>query len=257
MLKPINLIAIALFVAAWAPSSIAQDARSDDDAAKLFQKMEERLAKARSVTCSLKLKYEGTGEPGAPLRKGQLAGSLALAEGKRVRFELHKGGDEVDEPGVPHWLTISDGQRMLHQDSGMPKPQIGKAGKEDVLEDFTTLLARSGLYLVTLPLPPVEARDMKDRFPVSEFKLGPQEKVGNLITQRLDYRCDVKGQKQPDGSDAPFRASVWLDPKTSLPLKRTITWKLAGVQVIAITEHYENLIVDEKLDPSIFQVPEE
>ncbi len=257
MLKPINLIAIALFVAAWAPSAIAQDARSDHDAAKLFQKMEERLAKATSVKCGLKLEYEGTGEPGAPLMKRKLTGSLALAEGRRVRFEIHKAGDEADEPGVPYWVAISDGQRVLHQDSGMPKPQISKSGNEDALGDFATLLARSGLYLVTLPLPPVEARDMKDRFPVSEFKLGPQEKVGNLAAQRLDYRFDVKGQKQPDGSDAPFRASVWLDPKTSLPLKRTITWKLAGVQVIAITEHYENLIVDEKLDPSIFQVPEE
>jgi outer membrane lipoprotein-sorting protein len=117
--------------------------------------------------------------------------------------------------------------------------------------------SRSGLLLVTFPLPPVEARDMKDRFPVSEFKLGSKEKVGDVTAQRLDYRFDVKGQKQPDGTDAPFRASVWLDPKTSLPVKRTIVWKLAGVQVIAITEHYEHLAANEKIDPSVFHVPEE
>ncbi len=123
--------------------------------------------------------------------------------------------------------------------------------------DYATLLSRSGVLLITYPLPPVEARDTKDRFPVSEFKLGPREKVGDMTAQRLDYRFDVKGQKQPDGTDAPFRASVWLDPKTSLPLKRTITWKLVGVQVMAITEHYEHLVADEKIDPNTFHVPGE
>ena len=220
MLKPINLIVVVLFVAAPALSTNAQDARSDAEAAKLFQKMEERLAKATSLKCGLKIESEGTGEPGAPLIKRKLTGTLALAEGKRVRFELHKAGDEADGPGVPYWLVISNGERVLHQDSGMPKPEIHEAGKEDALADYTTLLARSGLLLVTFPLPPVEARDMNDRFPVSEFKIGPKEKVGDVTAQRLDYRFDVKGQKQPDGSDAPLRASVWLDPKTSLPLKR-------------------------------------
>ena len=83
------------------------------------------------------------------------------------------------------------------------------------------------------------------------------EKVGDVTAQRLDYRLDVKGQKQPDGSDAPFRASVWLDPKTSLPLKRAITWKLVGVQVMAITERYHHLVADAKVDPNTFHVPGE
>lgn len=258
MLKPINpitLIVCMLFVAR-APSAIALDEHGDDDAAKLFQRMEDRLAKADSLKCSLKIDYEGTGEPGAPLMKRQLSGSLALVDGQRVRFELHKAGSETDEPGVPYWLSIRDSQRVLHQDSGMPKPQIHKAGTEDAVGDYAALLARSGLMLVTFPLPPVEARDMKDRFPVSEFKLGPKEKIGDVTAQRLDYRFDVKGQKQPDGTDAPFQASVWLDPKTSLPLKRTITWKLQGVQVMAITEYYNDCGANEKIDSSIFHVPE-
>ena len=98
---------------------------------------------------------------------------------------------------------------------------------------------------------------MKDRFPVSEFKLGPKEKVGDVTAQRLDYRFDVKGQKQPNGEDAPFQASVWIDPKTSLPLKRAIIWKFAGVQVMSIDEHYENLVIDEKIDDGKFKVAEE
>jgi outer membrane lipoprotein-sorting protein len=258
MFKPITMVALLLILCASVPASIGQDKPRDDDAKKLFQKMEDSLSNARTLRCDLKLKFEGTGEPGGPFLKRELTGSLALEKPDRIRFELRKTAPEAsDFPGIAYWLTISDGKRGLHEDSGTPKPQIGAAGKDDMAAGTATLLARSGLLLVTFPLPPVEARDMKDRFPVSEFKLGPKEKVGDVMAERLDYRFDVKGQKQPNGDEAPLQASVWLDPKTSLPLKRTVTWKFAGVQVISIIEEYQNMVIDEKIDPKTFHVPAE
>ena len=261
MCKPFTFIVLFVFFAARAMPAFAEGKPGSDEAAKqLFYKMEDRLSRATSLKCDLKIKVEGTGEPNGPFKKQELAGSLALATPNLVRFELKKTAAEPsDLPGVHFWLTVSDGKRNLHEDSGTPKPLVHNAGKEEenALADYSTLLARSGLYLVTLPLPPVAARDMKDRFPVSEFKLGPKEKVGDVMAQRLDYRFDVKGQKQPNGDDAPFQASVWIDPKTSLPLKRAITWKFAGVQVISIDERYENLVIDEKIDTATFKVPQE
>jgi outer membrane lipoprotein-sorting protein len=96
---------------------------------------------------------------------------------------------------------------------------------------------------------------MKDRFPVSEFKLGPKEKVGDMMAQRVDYRFDVIGQKGPGGEDAPFRAAVWIDPDGMLPLKRTVTAKFGGVDVMSITETYKNIAVDKKIDSDKFQLP--
>ena len=258
MFKQITFMVVVVLFAARAPLAFAEGKPGNDEAAKqLFYKMEDRLSRATSLNCNLQIKLEGTGEPGGPLMKRNLTGSLAVADGKRVRIELKQSGEKSDKPGEIYWLSVSDGNRQLHQDTGTPKPLVGNAGKDDPLADFSTLLARSGLALVTFPLPPVEARDMKDRFPVSEFKLGPKEKVGDVTAQRLDYRFDVKGQKQPNGDDAPFRASVWIDPMTSLPLKRSITWKLVGVQVMSIDERYENLVIDEKLDAGTFKVPQQ
>src|SRR4051794_5006571 len=115
MFNRINLIIVILFVGARGPAAIAQDAQGNDEAAKLFQKMEERLAKAASLKIALKTEFEGTGEPGGPLMKRELTGKLELADGNRLRFELHKAGAEADEPSVPYWLAISDGRRVLHQ----------------------------------------------------------------------------------------------------------------------------------------------
>jgi hypothetical protein len=188
--------------------------------------------------------------------KRELSGSLAVAQGKRVRFELKETkAKDNPMPGAVYWLTICDGKRALHHDTGTPKPLVHDVGLDDPLADYSTLLARSGLLLVTFTLPPVGAHDMKERFPVSELKLGPTEKLGEVMAPRLDYRLDVKGQKQPNGEDAPFQASVWLDPESSLPLKRTITWKFAGVQVIAIGDEYKNPALDKTIDPKTFQVP--
>lgn len=100
---------------------------------------------------------------------------------------------------------------------------------------------------------PFALGETERRFPVSEFKLGPKEKIGDVMAQRLDYRFDVKGQKQPNGDDAPLHASVWIDTKTSLPLKRAITWKFAGVQVMSIDESYENLVIDQEIDSAKFK----
>jgi outer membrane lipoprotein-sorting protein len=258
MFKPITMAALLVILAASVPAAVGQDKPRDDDAKKLFQKMEDSLSNARTLRCDLKLKFDGTGEPGGPFLKRELSGSLALAKPDRIRFELRKTApDPSDFPGIAYWLTISDGKRELHEDSGTPKPLIRTAGRDDTATDVAILLARSGLLLVTFPLPPVEARDLKNRFPVSEFKLRPLGKVGDVMAERLDYRFDVKGQKQPNGDDAPLQASVWLDPKTSLPLKRTVTWKLAGVQVISIIEEYQNMVIDEKIDPKTFHVPAE
>jgi outer membrane lipoprotein-sorting protein len=256
--QKMHAIACVIVIMAAGSPALAQGTKpaNGDAANQLFQKMEDRLADAKTLQCMLEIKSEGSGEPGFPVRKMEFVGSLALGEGNYVRLELTKTSAEAaDLPGVPFWLHISDGRRELHQDSGMPKPQITDHVAGNLHADLVTLLARSGFYLPTLPLPPVEAADMKDRFPVSEFKLGPKEKVGEIVTQRLDYRFDVKGQKQPNGTDASFRASVWLDANTNLPVKRAITWKLVGVEVISITEHYKNLVVDERIDPKEFELP--
>jgi hypothetical protein len=250
MLNRNGLVILIALCLAQVLRVMGEDKAAGDDAAKqLFQKMEDQLAKAKTLKCNLEIHIEGTGEPGAPLRKVDFIGSLALAEGNRARLELRKTRPEPsDMPEVPFWLTISDGNRLLHQDSGMPKPTIGSVGAMDSHADIAAFLARSGIYPTTLPLPDVDVKKMKDRFPVSDCKLGPKEKVDGVLAQRLDYQFEVIGQK------GPIQASVYIGVKGGLPLKRTSTWKLGGIQVMAIAETYKHLVADEKIDPEEFHL---
>ena len=241
---------------AWAlpARGATTDVAGGDSAKQLFEKMEERLSQAKTVKCDLNIHFDGSGEPGAPVRHVDYISSFALADGNRARLELKKAKAEAaDVPGVPFLLIISDGRRQLHQDSGMPKPQIHRA-TESTNADLTALVSRSGFFLSTLPLPDVQVKSMKDRFPVSEFKLGPKERIGDLMAQRVDYRFDVAGRKGPNGEDAPFRASVWIDSDNMLPLKRTITWNFGGFQVASTGETYKDIAVDKKIDPDKFQL---
>src|SRR5438309_11874427 len=99
-----SLIFVALMAAAL--PTLAQDAKPspDDEAKQLFQKMEDRLAAAKTLQCSLEIKSEGSGEPGFPVQKMEFTGSLALEEGNRVRLELKKTSGGVSTfPGAPFW----------------------------------------------------------------------------------------------------------------------------------------------------------
>jgi hypothetical protein len=81
-------------------------------------------------------------------------------------------------------------------------------------------------------------------FPVSGFKLGNKEKIGECEAQRLDYVLGVKGK------ETTYHVTVWIDVKTELPVKRLVSdgglpW---------FTETYE-MKLDGKLDPKIFEIP--
>src|ERR1700686_5461803 len=122
----ISFATLAALLAATGPA-FARDEKtsSDEEARRLFQRMEDRLGSTKTLHCTLAIKFEGSGEPGAPNLSREVAGSLAMAEGNRVRVKLKKKpADTSDLPGVPFWLIISDGPPEWPQDSGMPKPMI-------------------------------------------------------------------------------------------------------------------------------------
>jgi hypothetical protein len=105
-----------------------------------------------------------------------------------------------------------------------------------------------------MPLPPVPAA-ARDRFAVSGFRLGRMEQVGGREAQRLEYRLFVRGQKDPEGKDLPFQASVWLDRKTSLPLRRMVRMRVQGATELVILETYGKLVPDARPDARKFQLP--
>jgi hypothetical protein len=233
--------------------ALAQDPKTsaDDRAKQLFQKMEERLAKVKTLDGTVELKWEITGKHPTALL---LAGSLSLAEGNRTRLDLR----EQTEGRPLYQLLISDGCRAWYQDAELPKPQVASKVPANLNAEILTHLARSGLLPLNSPLPPVEVAESKERFSVSKFRLGPKEKIGEREALQLEYRLDIKDQKGPKGEDVPFAVTVWLDPATSFPIKRVSV--LAGEpegERLTITERYGKLVIDRPVDPRKFELPKE
>lgn len=224
----------------------------DDRAKQLFQEMEQRLAKAKSLECAFEIKAEWA-SGGDPRKTMLLEGSLFLADGNRVREEMNERTD-----GRPLFkFLVSDGARWWWHDKGSPPHLVDKKPWASLNADFLTSLARAGFFLPTAPLPPVEAADGKDRFPVSGFRLGPKEKLGEREAQRLEHQLFIKGQKGPKGEELSFPVTVWLDPQTSLPIKRMLSLKFVGTKEpeLVITESYGKLVLDGEVNAKKFELP--
>jgi outer membrane lipoprotein-sorting protein len=232
---------IAVLVAASASASAVEPKNEGvkSEAENVFRDMEEKLAQAKTLQCNLMIKCDFGGQMDNLAYKG----SLFLGEGNRAR-------QEIKEPtkGPPmRLLMVSDGARLSMQDNGMSHATLENTPKY-LNRDILTWMARSGVFLPHLPLPDVEADDAKDRFPVSGFKLGDKEKIGERAAQRLEYQLAVKGQ------DPTFSVTVWLDAVTGLPVKRMLTSEV-GTDKITVVETYSKLTLDEKVDAKKFDLP--
>ena len=241
LLRPIHIAPTALGQAA--------DQIDDDRASQLFRAMEQRLAKAKSLECAFTITAQHPEAAGEPREVRSLEGSLLLAEGNRIRLEMN----ERTEGRPLFHLMASDGRRFLSGDMNNPPRLIDEKPSATLNADFLTMLARSGLHMTTLPLPPVPAT-AQDRFTVSGFRLGGVEQVGGHEAQRLEYRLFIKGQKDPEGKDLPFQVSVWLDRKTSLPLRRMVRMRVQGTKELVILETYGKLVLDTEPDARRFQL---
>jgi outer membrane lipoprotein-sorting protein len=226
-----------LLLAANAPKAEG----AENDAEKMFRNMEEKLAKA----ATLELVFEGKleveeGKESSTIRRD---GSLLLAEGSRMRLEIKE-----EAKAETTWrLMVSNGARMKVLDKGSdPQVQtVPKSGNSEVL----TWVTRAGLLLPQMPLPDVEVTDGKDRYSVSDFRLGNKEKVGERQTQRLEYQLVVKGHP------GTFAVTVWLDTKTDLPVKRLITFRMPG-HMATLTEGYTKLTLNGEVDGTKFELSE-
>lgn len=84
---------------------------------------------------------------------------------------------------------------------------------------------------------------------VTGARLGKKEKASGREAQQVEYAVSVRGVK------GPLTATVWVDVKTNLPLKRALTLD-AGKERVTVTETYTNLTLDGKIADKEFALPE-
>ncbi len=226
-----------------------------DRAKQLFDAMEQKVTTGQSFQCAFEIKAD-LSEGAGPAVALDLDGSLAVADGNRARLAVR----ERTAGRPPFHLVVCDGRRWWWHDKGSPPHLVNRPPGASLAGDYRVSFARAGVFLPTLPLPPVEADGPTDRFPVSGFRLGPKERVGTRDAQRVGYDLFVKGQTQPDGGPMPFPVQLWLDAETSLPVKRVVTQKLvAGAGEaragVVVTETYQKAASGGAVAPGTFELP--
>jgi len=217
----IALVAIALILP-----------QEKNEAEDLFKKMEEKLAKAKTV----QLKLSGEMQP----MKLGLTGELLFDEAGKLRMELEgKAG-----PDLMKALMLSDGKKLRLESNDKKDPKQFEV-PETLGKLARACFARAG-FVGTLDALDND-RDVKlepdAQFAPKEFKLGAKEKVGEREAQAVDYKLAKEGHPESV-------VTVWIDKETLLPLKRTV--KMGGM---ALTETYSGLKLDEKIDAAKFELP--
>ncbi len=218
--------------------AVAFSASDKNEAEQLFRKMEANLAKAKTLDLAFETIY---GEKN--LRSGQrLKGTLAVTDENQLRLQVNGG-----KANATVHLRISDGTRAITKvEFDDPPPKVAKTPKK-LAANYRNVVARTGVLPALLPHGYAYANGggfYNKMFPVSDFKLGSKEKVGEREAQRLDYVFGIKGEK------VTYPVTVWIDVKTELPLKRLVS----DGGLVWFTETYE-LKLDGKLDSKMFELP--
>jgi outer membrane lipoprotein-sorting protein len=218
-----------------------------NEAEHMFRKMEEKLEKAKTLECV----FDGY----IPSDLGSFEGTLFLAEGNKVWLQIKKTKNDglqlqVDNESVRQVLHfVSDGGHQYLKGRGFT---FGRTGQSDTAKNLNaeifTWISRTGMILPHAPSLEQKVDSEKDRFHVSNFKLGDKEKIGQRERQRIEYQLSAKGV------DTPLSVVVWLDLKTLLPVKRSA--QVSGADKSeALTENYTKLTLDEKVDAKKFELP--
>jgi hypothetical protein len=95
--------------------------------------------------------------------------------------------------------------------------------------DTKAALPRVGMFV---PMVTVERRNgdgspappsVDAALPLSKFQWGPRERVEETDTQVIEYDLSFAA-----AAKAPFHVKLWIDPATSLPVKRVVALDAPG-----------------------------
>jgi hypothetical protein len=212
------------------------------EAEQLLRQVDETITAAKALRVEFEI--DGGGVPDFPLR-----GSVVLAEGNRFRFEMR-----FKDSREPDWAAVGDGKRMAPLGNGnrlsVPYPKAAAPAWHNAA--VRRWLGRGGTAMSVLMMAEhLQATDSRERGaeagPVaSKARVLPDEMVGGVKARVVEYELTWKGAAPQE----PIKTRVWIDPKTKLPVRRTMDW--SGIKFTATHTKFE---IDPKLDDSLFELP--
>ena len=212
-----------------------------EDPAQLFRKMEQALTRAKTLRASAEVVMT------TPKGDMKLVGSVHLAEGDRANLTFDSTAGEKQRRGT----LVSDGKRMrwaVDQSPGQTQPAFPGLNRLLAAKFARVGVGFSFFLAVGEDTEETLKGGIEALYPASYFRLGATERVGGRDARAVEHRLTWAG-KGPV-----FRATVWVDVKTHLPLKRVLTSSKDGL-TIRITEVYPNITLDKKLDGKLFVLP--
>ncbi len=234
-MRPLSMISLLAVLAAPWPST----GKGADDPEKLFRKMEENLTGAKTLRVSADVLLK------VPEGELKIVGDLHFADGDRVNLTLNSTVDGKTRKGT----TVSDGKRIRWTTDGSSGHSLPTA--PGLNRFFVAKFARAGLgfgFFLTVGDGKVAGKDIDTLYPATDFRLRGKAQVRGRTAQVIEHKLTWAG-KEPV-----FRATVWVDAVTGVPLKRVLTGEKKG-QTVHITEVYADAALNGKLDTKLFDLP--
>ena len=200
-----------------------------NDAEQLYIKMVETVIGAENLQISIKAEGKSNGKVTRTLQ-----GKFVMESPNSLYVKLD--GNYQGKPDST--LMVCDGTNMKVGD----KP--ARAATADASDNWRGFLVSMGLstYLSTGLVRGAPKLDNK------EYKLGKKENVNGVEAQAIEYAIDL------GKPEVTLTTTVWVDPKTNLPVKR-ITVVKVGKDEGVYSESLGPIKMNEKIDPKTFAIP--
>jgi len=218
----------------------------EGDPEELFRKWEGALQKVRS----LELRFSAAALSGR--EQDSFRGTLALAEGNRVRLQVDGGSDDGRTAGAPLHRFLSDGHTLSAETTPIRTPRLRKADPE-LSATLSSHLARLGVLLTAsllkeMPLSPPSEWTRTVCVPPDHSSEDPT--LRGVVFELRGPFPELSGQ---------IRASVtlWFPRDSDFPVLRETVVLRDGSEIGRGTERYEEWKRDADIDPASFRIPDE
>jgi outer membrane lipoprotein-sorting protein len=255
-MKYCAILAFDLLLVVVSAPALAQD----NEAEKLFRNMEKRILAAKSV--EVRFDYQIENREGEKW-KWKTKGTLLLTKDSSAQLKV--SGYFADERDAPFQL-VSDGKRLkttgvkfVVASNGVPGVEQGGQSEHKTPKNFHAalgaLVSRAGVWYSLFVMPyllreGIDPDAEGSRVNAYDFKFGAADKVGERDAKVVRYRFGDGGNDGPE-------VTLWVDGKTLLPLRRVFDLRKnrGVVSGIMITESYNGVTLDPKIDVKAFELP--
>ena len=235
-----------IFVSLFILSAFSfQDTNEAKEAYFLFEKMVKKIDGAKT----LQVEFEMMNERGE--EKREASGTLALADGNRMRMELVMASPRGDQKLV----ILSDGKKSMQMQGSQRKEVDTLEGRNEILQKmFSRLGVMVGFMFSDNEFGEEKGKLKKidEYVSFSKFKRGAFEKVDGREAYVITFLARIS-IKEDEAA-----VKVWIDSETGLPVKRSITpYRDGKPSKDEMLETYAKITLDAEIPADHFAIPAE